>query len=316
MDNELPDSAEAMEAKATAHALPIGWVALLVGLAAAVVAAFLADHLDNTVKSQEQIEQVIGLPFLGIVPGITGDKGARLEDVERDKFVLSHPRSSVAECCRTIRTNLLFASHERPARRILVTSSGPQEGKSTTAVTLAITLAQSGARTLLCDTDLRRPRLHRTFGIEDGAGISSLILGETGLTGAVRPSGIERLDVLPCGPVPPNPAELLHAASFQQLVDELARSYDRIVFDSPPAAAVTDALVLARLVDGVVIVMQAGRTPWPSALETRRRLASVGAVLFGAVLNGVDLDAGHGAYFRYYQYYRTEYGEGTTKAAG
>lgn len=286
-------------------------VALVLGLLLGVGLAFLIDYFDNTLKSQAQVEQRLGLPFLGIIPAIRGDKGSRLErDKERDLYVVDHPRSSVAECCRTVRTNLLFMSHERQARRILVTSSGPQEGKTTSVINLAITMAQSGTRTVIVDTDLRRPRLHKSFGVPNDVGISNLILGETTLEKAVRASGVDNLDLILCGPIPPNPAELLHAESFARLVDALADRYDRVFFDSPPVSAVADALVLATRADGVVLVVQAGHTTWHAALDARRRIEGVGGRLFGAVLNDVDLDNKRGGEgYRYYYYYHSGYGE-------
>src|SRR5690606_5967187 len=169
-------------------------------------------------KSQEQIEQLLGLPFLGIMPAIKGEGGSRAsESPGRDHYILEHPRSSVAECCRTIRTNLLFMSPDSPAQTILITSSGPQEGKSTTAINLAITMAQSGSRVLLVDTDMRRPRLHQAFDVNQDIGISNLILGDVSINQAIQASGVHNLSILPCGPIPPNPAELLHTEGFTRL---------------------------------------------------------------------------------------------------
>ncbi len=291
-------------------------VAVFLGTVLAVVAAFVVDYLDNSIKSQEQIEQLVGLPFLGIVPSIKNDKAERGGSIPgRDQYMLEHPRSSVAECCRTIRTNLLFMSHDRQVRRILVTSSGPQEGKSTTTINLAITMAQSGARTLLVDTDMRRPRLHKSFGVDGAKGISSLIMGEVKHAAAIVPSGVPNLDLLPCGPIPPSPVELLHGESFARVVAELSRDYDRIFFDSPPVAAVADALVLARSVDGVVLVVHAGKTSWHAAIDCKRRLLGVGANMLGVVLNNVDVDSRrYGGYYRYYQYYHSPYGADADKA--
>jgi polysaccharide biosynthesis transport protein len=289
-------------------------LALFVGLIFGVAGAFVVDHLDNSLKSQEQVEQLLGLPFLGIVPAIKDDKSGE-NPAARDQYILTHPRSSVAECCRTVRTNLMFMSPDQPARSILVTSTGPREGKSTTVINLAITMAQSDARTLIVDTDMRRPRLHKTFGLKGEGGISSLILGGCSIEQAIQPSGIAKLDVLPCGPIPPNPAELLHTASFRKIVAELGRRYDRIIFDSPPVAAVSDALILTAITDGTVLVVNAGETTWPSALQAKRRIASVGGRIFGVVLNNVDLDDHRSAEYYQYYYYRSPYAEEDDKAA-
>jgi len=230
---------------------------------------------------------------------------------------VAHPRSSVAECCRAIRTNLMFMATERPARRILVTSSGPREGKSTTAINLALTSAESGARVVIVDTDLRKPRVHKSFGLSNDVGVSSLVLGEATVDQIIQRTNVGRLDVIACGPIPPNPAEILHTEVFKGLVEELNRRYDRVVFDSPPVAAVADALILSSMVDGVVLVIQGGQTSWQSALQATRRLMDVGGRIFGVVLNNVDLDDKRaGDYYQYYYYYRSGYGDRGEKIAG
>ena len=179
----------------------------------------------------------------------------------KDLYVLSHPKSAVAECCRAIRTNLLFMTPDNPARTLLVTSAGSQEGKTTTAVNLAITLAQSGLRVLLVDTDMRRPRLHKAFGIPATSdGLSRAIVGETAVLDQVRETGVPNLSLLPCGATPPNPAELLHAERFHRIVGELSDAFDRVIFDSPPVGPVTDAAILARITDGTIIVAKFGST--------------------------------------------------------
>lgn len=289
-------------------------LALAVGLLLGIGLAFVIDLLDNTVKSQEQVEAVLGLPFLGIVPTIRAQKGGSgLGLGDRDRFILQHPHSSAAECCRTIRTNLMFMSPDEPLAALLVTSSGPQEGKSTTVVNLAITMAQSGKRTLLIDTDMRRPRLHQTFGVPNEVGLANVILGEAPLEQALQRAGVPNLDLLTCGPIPPNPAELLHTESFQSVLASLRSRYDRLLFDSPPVGVLSDALVLGTMVDGVVLVVQAGKTSLPAATQARRRIEDVGGRIVGAVLNNVDLDdrrAGH--YYQYYYYHKASYGDEPT----
>lgn len=289
--------------------------ALVLGLVLGIGLALVVDFLDNTIKSQEQVERLLGLPFLGILPVIKGD--SRSGPPVRDHYIVANPRSSVAECCRTIRTNLLFMSPETPARQILITSSGPREGKSTATVNLAVTMAQSGVRTVLVDSDMRRPRLHRSFDLESDIGVSNVILGDANVADVLQPTDVDGLSVVPCGPIPPNPAELLHTERFRTFVAELSQRFDRVLFDSPPVGAVTDPLVLASMVDGVVFVVQASKTPWPDAKQAIRRIKDVGGKVFGVVLNSVDLeDRQYGAYYQYY-YYRSGYGdEPKKKAAG
>ena len=284
-------------------------LSLVLGVLSAITAAFIVDTIDNTIKSQDQIESSIGLAFLGILPAIkTGEDTPSTTPTNRDQYILSNPRSGVAECSRTIRTNIMFMSPENPTRSLVVTSSGPQEGKSTTVINLAITMANAGARTIIVDTDLRRPRLHRSFQISSDTGISNTVLGETTLEEAIVPSPIENLDLLPCGPIPPNPSEIFHTQSFKNILAELGEKYDRVLFDSPPVSAVTDATILSSMTDGVVFVAKAHQTTLPAIKQSKKRLEDVGGNILGLVLNNVDLDdkrAG-GSYYQYY-YYRSGY---------
>ena len=290
-------------------------VAIVLGLSAGVSLAFVLERLDNTFKSQEDVER-LGLAFLGILPTIA-EEGKEVVGPRGDLFVHTHPKSSVAECCRSIRTNLLFMSPDQPLRRLLVTSSGPQEGKTTTAISLAIAMAQSGSRVLIVDTDMRRPRLHRAFGTSNEVGLSSAVVGEASIDTCIKSTEIPNLWVLPCGPIPPNPAELLHATRFQEIRTALAERFDRVIYDSPPIAAVSDAAVLSTQVDGTLLVLKAGRTTRELAHRGVAALQSVNARITGAVLNDLDLDSREYGYYSYYYYRRGYYGEEKpSKAAG
>lgn len=296
-------------------------VAAAIGLLLAFGIAVLIESLDNTIKSQEDLEQGVGVSFLGLIPSIKEDSknnqpsgstpvarppGGPPES--KDVFVWLNPKSSVAECCRSIRTNLLFMTPDRPARKLLITSAGPQEGKTTVAVNLAISLAQSGLSVLLVDTDMRRPRLHKALGIPSNVdGLSKAVVGECDVFSVVRDSGIPNLSVLPCGACPPNPAELLHADRFKRIVEDLAGRYDRIIFDSPPVAAVTDPVILARLTDGTVFVAKAGWTSRDALSRAYRQLTVDGRVnVLGCVVN--DLDVVKHSRYGYYYYYYSRYG--------
>jgi capsular exopolysaccharide synthesis family protein len=278
-------------------------MAAMLGLFAGVGLALVLELLDTSITTQVQVEEKLGLTFLGIVPRIGLPKDG---SVARGFLVRQQPQSAVAECLRSIRANLLFMSPDRPLRKILVTSSSPEEGKTTTASLLAQIMADGGSRVLLVDGDMRRPRIHRIFDTSGGQGLSSLILGEGSLDEAVKATEIPNLSVLPCGPVPPNPAELLHADAFRKLLDELARRFDRVIVDSPPVAAVSDAVVISTAVDGTLLVLKAGRTSRDVARRAVRALTDVNARVFGAVLN--DLDLSDGRYGEYYQYHRYGYG--------
>jgi capsular exopolysaccharide synthesis family protein len=298
-------------------------VALLIALFGGIGLALLIDSLDSSVKNQEQLEKEFGLTFLGLVPSMRPQrrkKGNRFEPtgpIDPDRYVLDYPHSTAAECVRTVRTNLLFMAPERELRKLLITSAGPREGKTSTSVNIAATMAMSGNRVLLIDSDLRRPRIHRIFDLENNRGLSNLVLDpERDLATVAQPSGVENLDIMCSGPIPPNPAELLHTASFHRVVERLLERYDRIIFDSPPVCAVTDALILGNVCDGAVLVVRAGQTSREMVKKASRLLADVKVNILGALLNNVDVSRrGYGQY--YYQEYRsTGYGADGRPAEG
>jgi capsular exopolysaccharide synthesis family protein len=261
---------------------------LLLGLAAGIGCALLLEQLDNTVKSQADVEERVGAPFLGLIPRIELDnKESGQADV--DLFVFRNPKSTVAEACRAIRTNLLFMSPDRPLRTMLITSSGPREGKSAAAIATGIAMAQSGSRVLLVDTDMRRPRLHRAFGVPNDRGVSTILVGDSKLEEVVKSTQIPGLFLIPSGPVPPNPAEMFHTQAFRDFVGGVSSQFDRIIFDSPPVNAVADPVVLATHVDGTLLVIRAALTNKALARRVVRVLTDVKARIFGAVLNDVEL---------------------------
>jgi capsular exopolysaccharide synthesis family protein len=283
-------------------------LSVVAGLLLGVALAFLLNYFDSSVKTQEDVERALGLTFLGIIPTAAPaaqKKKEQLSEQQRDLYVFEHQRSQLAECARQIRTNLTFMGADKPVKCLLVVSAKPEEGKTSTAITLATTLALSGHKTLLVDTDMRRPRLHKVFGVGSEIGMSSYLLGERPLTDVLKRTVVPGLDVLPCGPIPPAPAELLHTAAFASLVEELKKRYDRIIFDSPPIIAVADAPILSAQADGVVFVVKAGATAKDIVKQGIAQMRSAHAHVLGAVLNNVDLSSR--AYGYYYAYYR-QYG--------
>jgi polysaccharide biosynthesis transport protein len=281
---------------------------LLLGLLAGFGLALVLDQLDNTVKTQADVEEKIGVPFLGFFPRVAEANDAPAH--ERDLYVFRHPKSPVAEACRAIRTNLLFMSPDKPLRTMLVTSSGPQEGKSTCVIATGIAMAQSGNRVLVVDTDMRRPRLHRAFGISNEQGVSSVLVGDATLDEVIKSTEVPGLFVIPSGPIPPNPAELFHTQAFRDFVNTVSARFDRAILDSPPVNAVADPAVLATQVDGVFLVLRADMTSRPFAKAAVRVLTDVKARVFGAVVNDVEL--GHpkyGGYYAAYRGYGSEYQE-------
>jgi polysaccharide biosynthesis transport protein len=294
-------------------------VAAIIGLLLALGLATALEALDSTVKTQEDVEKTVGVTFLGLIPRVELEKtpeaapnGAAVRGSPRDTYVYLNPNSAVAECCRAIRTNLLFMTPDAPAQTLLVTSAGPQEGKTTVAINMAITLAQSGLRVLIVDTDMRRPRVHKALGLTSTAdGLSKAIVGECEVLDVIRESSIPNLWVLPCGACPPNPAELLHAERFRRIVEVIAGSFDRVIFDSPPVGLVTDAAILARITHGTILVAKAGRTSRDALTRARAQVSSDNSVnILGCILNDLDLSKqkqyGYYYYYRYGYYYRSD----------
>ncbi|HEY65999.1 MAG TPA: CpsD/CapB family tyrosine-protein kinase [Caldilineae bacterium] len=208
-----------------------------------------------------------------------------------DLITVTDPRSPVAEAYRSLRTNLEFSSLDHPLHTLLVTSPGPDEGKSTTLANLAVTTAQTGRRVIVVDCDLRRPRQHEIFGVSNGTGLTTMVRDEAALTRPpLQKTQVAGLWVLPSGPLPPNPAELLASQRMSQVIERLMQSADLVLFDAPPVIAVTDAAVLASKLDGVLLVINAGSTKRQYALRAKEILERVNARLIGAVLNNVVLD--------------------------
>jgi capsular exopolysaccharide synthesis family protein len=281
--------------------------------------------LDNTVHTQLDIESLLRLPFLGVVPSIraadeeaaaaANPSKAPKTPAVRDLFIIRSPKSSVAECLRSIRTNLLFLGTVKPLQRILLTSAGPVEGKSTAAIALGITMAQAGNKVLLVDTDLRRPRLHKTFGVPGNTGLTSVLLDAARIDEVIKSTEIVGLDVLPCGPLPPNPAELLHTERFRAILDQLSEKYDRVLFDSPPINLVTDAAILAQMVDGTIFVVKASKTSKDAVRRASRLLNDIKANILGVLLNDLDFEQDGYYYYRYGYQYRQEPEKGASAEA-
>ena len=284
-------------------------LALLLALFLSIGSALLLEMLDQTFKTQEQVEAFLKLPFLGVLPAIIS------EDLrERDLYISSHPKSMVAECSRAIRTNLLFMSPDKPFKSLLIASSMAKEGKTTTAVSLSITMAQAGSRVILVDCDLRRPRVHKSFQLPNEFGLSSVIVGEAQLDDVIAHSPIQNLDVLVCGAIPPNPAELFHAVKFKEIFEELKTRYDKVIFDSPPVGAVTDAVILGSQVDGALLVIKTGVTHREATKRAVRALTDAHTHLYGVVLNDFTADKteygySYGKYYWYGRYYYGQYGD-------
>lgn len=217
---------------------------------------------------------------------------------ERSLISLKQPKSPISEQYRTIRTNIQFSSVDREIRSIVVSSTGPGEGKSTTAANLAVVFAQQGKRVLLVDADLRKPTVHYTFRVENIYGLTRVLMRQVSLTDAVQPSDLEHLDILPSGPIPPNPAELLGSKHMEEFLEEAKAKYDVVIMDTPPVLVVTDAQVLTNRVDASLLVVSSGKTDKDGALKAKELLNAGKGKLIGVVLNGVDQkDSQHYYYY-------------------
>ncbi|MGF7233814.1 MAG: polysaccharide biosynthesis tyrosine autokinase, partial [Frankia sp.] len=270
---------------------------LLAGLVLGVGAAVLRGRLDTSITTEDQIREVTGLPTLGEVAGDAG--GAR-----HPLFLHGEERSRRVEEFRQLRTNLRFADVDARATSILVTSPLPGDGKTTTSCNLAITSAQTGARVILVEADLRRPSFGPYLGLEPTAGLTSVLIGAASLDDVVQPWGGSGLDVLCSGPVPPNPTELLGSRGMSTLLAELTDRYDLVILDAPPLLPVADASVLATEVAGVLVVARAGRTRRDQMARAVERLTTVDARILGVLLNMVPVRrVGHYGYARSYSQY-------------
>jgi capsular exopolysaccharide synthesis family protein len=282
----------------------IAALGLILGLMLGVAVAFVRELLDQRLRSVEEIRAILDVPVLGVVPHMPSSNPANLN---RGMTVHLEPMSEIAEAYRTVRTAVYFGVPDGEAKRILVTSPAPGDGKSTSASNLACAMAQAGQRVVLVDCDFRRPTQHKIFGLDDKVGLSSVLAGRAKLADASRTTAVEGLDVIPCGPLPPNPAEILNSQAFAELLDTLAKQYDHVVIDSPPVMPVTDARILGALCDLTVLVLRAEKSTRKFTEHAREALLSVGARILGVIVNDVPRSKGSYGYGNRYGYYSQDY---------
>ena len=300
-------------------------LALVAGLLFGVGLALFFEHLDDTIKTPEDLERV-GVPILGFVPDMHVDAGDVEEFAYRAKISVLDGRSPITEAYRSIRTSLFFSAAADQTKAVVITSGDAGDGKTTTASNLALIIAQSGKRVLLIDADMRKPMLHKIFELEPEVGLSNVLVGQNSLDDALRTVTLGdedsvRIDVLFAGPKkPPNPAELLDSDRMRQLLSEVRQRYDRIIVDTPPVLIVADAAILSSLGDGVILVVKSEKNARSLAERARALLADVKARLLGGIVNDVQESVLHYHYSGYYyhgysRYYDDYYGSGRAGAA-
>ncbi|MFZ5481086.1 MAG: GumC family protein [Myxococcota bacterium] len=279
------------------------FMGLVVGLLLGAALGFAIEYVDDTISSPLDVANYLHVPLLGIVPRIAGTAGGK------DLALYTHlePNSPAAEAVRAIRTVLELNPTAKTLRRLLVTSTEASEGKTTTTVSLAVSFATRGRRVLIVDADMRRPRVHRVFEVEKTPGLSEILAG-CPLEGAIVPTGIPGVDILPAGPRTDGPNELLASPAMAPLLDDLDRAYDLVLIDSPPAGITSDAAILSKLVDGLVFVVREKTVSRWFVRDVVHRLQQIGAPLLGVVVNAVDT-TGRRSGYKYYYGYRYKYEE-------
>jgi polysaccharide biosynthesis transport protein len=305
-------------------------VALLLGLLLGLGLAFVADFLDNSIKGPEDLDRLTGLPSLGVIPHFaargagpckSGNRGGGYESVygavpgpdsaELSKVseveLINHlfPKLPISEDYRTVRTAILFSKSDQAARTMAFTSTSPQEGKSATLANMAISFAQLGERVLAIDADLRKPRLHKIFQVRNLAGLSGFLTGRAALDDAVQKTAVDNLWILPSGPHPPNPAELLNSRKMRELLAALKEQFGMILIDTPPVLAVIDPVIVSSICDGTALVIRTGKTTRKPLLRTIEELRKAKATIIGAIFNDAKLrkDGQSTNYFQY-EYYQ------------
>ena len=278
-------------------------LSILLGLIGGAGLAFLLEFLDNSIKSTEDLENMLGMPLLGVVPSIDPEDMTLISsNRERSIYSFTRQRSPVAESLRSIRTNIRFRTGNKDPLFLLVTSAVPREGKSFTSSNLSAVMAMSGQKVLLIDADLRRPSVHRLFELSDEYGMSDVLLGERSISSVVQHSHVPNLDIVVAGPTPANPNELL-GNSIMKNIRNIVGDYDVVIIDSPPVNAVSDPMVLSPLVDGVVLVVEANETKRPVVRQAITRLQNVNSNVLGGVVNKFDSKrSGYGYYYYYVDY--------------
>jgi len=280
---------------------------LIGGVFTGIGLALFVNYLDDSIKSQDDVETYLKLPFLGYVPNIKTNS-----IVERDLQAHLHPQSNAAEGFRTIRATVSLASKTQKQQMIAVTSTIPSEGKSLVATNFAVVLAQTGMKTLIVDADLRRPFVHKAFQLQSPIGLSAYLMEKVNNVEEItHTSEVPNLDVVCCGAIPASPAELLDSKRMMQFLKDARERYDRIIIDTPPISAVSDPLIMGALADGILFVTKFNKIRREHARKSVMRIQNAGIRILGVVLNDIDFEGRDSYYYSYYyyqnRYYATHY---------
>lgn len=282
----------------------------VMGLLTGCALAIFIDYLDNTVKTQDDVEKHVRLPYLGYVPFVKKEQASDKKPTDKVYIIVNpgEPKSSLMEALRNIRTSIIFSAPPDSLKSILVTSALPQEGKSTIVINLAIAFAADGTRTLLVDGDMRRPSLHKAAGLKNSLGLSNYLTSKISLDDVLQDTNFKNLNAISCGPIPPNPSELFNSYRMKELLNEAKARFDRILFDGAPIFGISDSVILAKTLDGVIQVIRFGKVTWDIVNKSKQRLQSLGVKITGVIINGVDISK-ESYYYKYYDYTYHKYYE-------
>ena len=314
----IVDYAELPQRPIKPHSVNNLIIGMIVGLAFGLSLAFFLEYLDDTLKTPDDVERYLGMPVMGTVPKMIASKD--VHDVER--IVEFYPKSIITESYQSIRTNILFSS-AKPIKVLNVTSSSMSEGKTTTSVNLAQVMASAGDRVLLIDGDLRRPRLHKVYDLDNTVGLSTYLVGMREIKDLPKATTMPNLTIITAGPTPPVPVELLNSPRLGELIAWARENYDRVIIDAPPHMVVTDSIIISKHTDATLLVVHGGRTPRDQVRNGLQQLKKVNVNVIGVVLNNVDIrQSGYYrygysySYYRSYRAYRSAYKSGSYKSTG
>lgn len=283
--------------------LRVGLIGVLMGLGL----VYMLDYLDNTIRSQEDVEKHIRLPYLGHIPAV---KDKTKDEYERRIIVHAQPESQIAEAFKNIRTGIIFSAPPETLKSILITSTIPSEGKTFVSVNLAATIALDGNKVLLVDSDMRRPTIHNTFKLDNSTGLSNYLTGNISLDLIINNTSIENLSFVNAGPTPPNPSGLLGSFKMEEFIKEVETKFDRIIIDGPPLIGVSDGVILSKATGGTLLVIRFGTASRDIIGKAKQGLQDLGTNIIGVVLNDLDIDkeAYYSKYYHYYSRYYSKYG--------